>query len=242
MITAEALSVAYASRLALDHVDVVIPRASSTALVGANGSGKTTFLHILAGLKMPSSGRLRVAGDPSVAYVLQRTGGAHWLPLTVAEVLRMGAYGRTGLMGRLKPSDRALIAEAAARMDIEDLLEQHLDELSGGQRQRALVAQALVRDADLVLLDEPVTGLDLPSQQRILDLVDEEVARGRTVVMSTHHLDEARRCDLVMLLAGRLVAFGPPDEVLVEENLRAAFGDRVVGSGDDVTVHDDHGH
>ena len=242
MIRAERLGVAYPTRSVLDALDFDLPSGSSTALVGPNGSGKTTLLNVVAGLRAPSSGRLTVDGNPSVAYVLQRTGGPHWLPLTVAEVLRMGAYGRVGLLGRLSGRDRALVAEAAERLEVTDLLDRQLAELSGGQRQRALVAQALVRDADLLLLDEPVTGLDLPSQGRILDLVGEETGRGRTVMMSTHHLDEARRCDLVMLLAGRLVALGPPDDVLDEANLRAAFGDRVVGSGADVTVHDDHGH
>ena len=118
-------------------------------------------------------------------------------------------------------------------------LSRSLTDLSGGERQRALLAQALVQDAPTLLLDEPITGLDLASQKRILDVVDDEASAGRTVVMSTHHLDEARHVSTVVLLANRLVACGPPAEVLTEANLRAAYGSRVLGG---TTILDDHGH
>ena len=104
--------------------------------------------------------------------------------------------------------------------------------------------QALVQRADLLLLDEPITGLDLASQQRILAIVDEEKQTGSTVVLSTHHLDEARHADQILLLATRAIATGPPDEVLTEANLRAAYGNRVLSprDGEELAVLDDHGH
>ena len=160
----------------------------------------------------------------------------------------MGRYGRRGLLGRLTGADRRLIAEAAGRLEIDDLLDEPFGELSGGQKQRVLLAQALAQEPTVLLLDEPITGLDLASQQRILDLIEDETSRGNTVVITTHNLDEARHCDTVLLLATQLVATGPPDEVLTPSHLRTAFGDRVLGDhrGHDhaaeLLIVDDHGH
>ena len=140
----------------------------------------------------------------------------------------MGRFGRRGLLGRLRADDRDAIAAAARRLDVEALRKRPFGDLSGGQRQRVLVAQALASEPDLLLLDEPITGLDLPSQQRILDLIDEVTAAGAAVVLSTHHLGEARRTDVVVLLAGCLLAAGPPDEVLQPGLLAEAFGNRLV--------------
>jgi ABC-type Mn2+/Zn2+ transport system ATPase subunit len=110
------------------------------------------------------------------------------------------------------------------------------------------VAQALAREADVLLLDEPITGLDLLSQERILAVIEEERHDGRTVVLTTHHLDEARHCDEVVVLDGRLVAVGPPDDILVPAVLREAYGERVLGDhahhahAHDLVLVDDHGH
>src|SRR5690606_301511 len=123
------------------------------------------------------------------------------LPITVSETVTMARYARRGAFGRFDRRDRALVADALERLDVAALAGRQLHELSGGQRQRVLVAQGLVQEADLLLLDEPVTGLDVVSQQRIVDAVAGELAAGRTVLSSTHDLDDARRADLVMLLA-----------------------------------------
>ena len=110
------------------------------------------------------------------------------------------------------------------RLDILDLASRHLDELSGGQRQRVFVAQGLAQATDLLLLDEPVTGLDLPSKDRIKAVIGEERARGATVILTTHELADAAAADWVLLLAGRVVAVGPPDAVLVPSSLTEAYG------------------
>ena len=235
-IAAQGISVAYGSTLALDEVSFSLTPGTSTALVGPNGSGKTTLLHVLAGLRRPSRGTLDLGGHGPIALVAQQSHQARWMPLTVGEVLRMGRYGRRGLIGRLGDRDHQLVAEAAQRMKVDDLTNRQVSELSGGQRQRVLVAQALAQDAGLLLLDEPITGLDLPSQQRILDVIAEETAAGATVLLSTHHLDEAHHCDRVLLLSGRLVADGPPEAVLTPARLRETYGARLLGD------HADHGH
>ncbi len=241
------VSMAYGRHLALSGVDLTVHAGTATALVGPNGSGKTTLLHLIAGLLTPTSGRIDPA-PPTVAYVLQHPGSGNWMPLTVSEVLHMGRYRGHRLIGRLGRRDLAAIDEAAGRLAVADLVDRQFGELSGGQRQRVLVAQALAQQAPVVLMDEPITGLDLDSQQRILDVIDQETARGTAVVLSTHHLDEAHHCDQVALFARRLVAAGPPAEVLRPEVLRQAYEDHLFNAHADhdhpsgLLLIDEHGH
>jgi ABC-type Mn2+/Zn2+ transport system ATPase subunit len=237
-VDARGVQVRFGSLVALEDLTVRIRRGRSVALIGPNGSGKTTLLHLLAGLRRPDAGTLTVTpGDGGrIAYVLQSQGRGAWMPLTALEVVRMGRYPRRGLFRPLRRGDHLVVAEMAARMEVDHLLHRQFGELSGGQRQRVRVAQALAQEPSLLLLDEPVTGLDLPSQDRILRLVDEERARGTTVILSTHALDEARHCDEVLLLAGRLVGVGTPDDVLRPELLREAYAGRLLGE------HTGHAH
>jgi len=244
VITLDEVTVRFERTTALDSISATFTPGTSTAVIGPNGSGKTTLLHVLAGLEGPTSGTIDRSEVDTTALVTQHRLGQHWMPLTVREVIGIGTFAKAALFGRSRASDRAAVSEAADRLEVQDLLDLSYGDLSGGQRQRVNVAQALVQRAKLLLLDEPITGLDLASQQRILAIVDEEKHDGSTVVLSTHHLDEARHADQIMLLATRSVAAGPPDEVLTETNLRAAYGNRVLApnNGKDLTVLDDHGH
>jgi ABC-type Mn2+/Zn2+ transport system ATPase subunit len=241
MATFDDVQFRYGDLVALDRTTTEFERGTSIALVGANGSGKSTVLKLLAGLLTATSGTVRRAND-AVAFVAQQHHHHQWLPIQVAEVLRMGCYRRRGLLGRITADDRREIDHVADRLGIRDLMARSYGELSGGQRQRVLVAQALIGPPDLVLLDEPITGLDLPSQEVILGLVDDETRRGATVVFSTHHLEEAKRADRVMLLAGCVVADGPPGDVLRPQHLTMAFGGRVLDIGGGAVIVDDHGH
>ena len=177
-----------------------------------------------------------------MAYVFQSTETPAHLPLTVTEVVTMGRYGSAGLVGRLGASGRAEVRRAMQRVGITDLADRQLLELSGGQRQRVLVAQGLASQADLLVLDEPMTGLDVTSRERILEVMVEERAEGRTVVFSTHDLSEAAEADQVVLLAGRLIAAGTPDEVLVEQHLIEAYRGRVVDVAGVRIIDDPHHH
>jgi manganese transport system ATP-binding protein len=237
-----AASVRFGDVLALAPTDLTVHASTSMALVGANGSGKSTLLKLLAGLISPSEGRVDRADGVGVAFVAQQHGHHRWLPLMVDEVLRMGTYRGRPLVQRIRADQRAELDAIADRLEVGDLRRRAFGELSGGQRQRVLVAQALIGSPRLLLLDEPITGLDLASQQRILTVIGEEVAGGSGVVYSTHHLEEARRAERVVLLAGEVVAAGPPSDVLRADLLALAFGGRVLRIDDQAMLVDDHGH
>jgi ABC-type Mn2+/Zn2+ transport system ATPase subunit len=238
----DAVAVRYEEIEALAPTDLRFRPGTSTALVGANGSGKSTVLKVLAGLVRPASGSVRRAEGLEAAFVAQQHGHHRWMPLTVREVLRMGCYRRAGMLGRVRRDDLAQLDEAAERLEVAELLDRGFGELSGGQRQRVLVAQALIGAPRLVLFDEPITGLDLASQATILRVMAEEARDGATVVFSTHHLAEARRADRVVLLAGRVLADGPPTEALRPELLVEAFSGRVLELDEQSLLLDDHGH
>jgi iron complex transport system ATP-binding protein len=242
VIRAENLVLAYGDRIALAPSTFEIPTGAITAIIGPNGSGKSTLLHAIAGLVEPASGSLSVPFGKKIAYVLQSTKLNEMTPITVLEAVRMGRYARLGFFGRFRPGDRSACDQAMARLGIEDLGARHLSELSGGQRQRVFVAQGIAQEAPLLLLDEPITGLDLVSRDYILQVVEEEKAAGVTIVGTTHSLDEARMADYVLLLAGRIVASGSPEEVLTTDTLSEAYGHPMSTTGDGRVLHDDPHH
>jgi len=245
-ITARGLQLAYGVRVALAAFDLDIPAGTITAVIGPNGSGKSTLLHAIAGLLEPVGGELGVPVSypkhRGTAYVLQSTKVHAEMPITVREVVSMGRYSRLGMFARFQTADRDACRSAMARLDVLDLAHRHLDELSGGQRQRVFVAQGLAQEADLLLLDEPITGLDIVSRDRILEAVATERAGGVTVVMSTHDLSEAANADHVVLLSGRVVASGPPEEVLTAPYLNEAYGINLLTTEDGTVVLDDPYH
>ena len=218
----------YGTRLVLDRSSLVVPTGTVTILIGPNGAGKSTLLNGIAGLVTPASGRVTLGkanGRPyRIAYVLQDTKINQSLPVTVREVVSMGRYPGKGPLRPLSRLDRRLVDEVMERTEISHLAKRHLSRLSGGERHRVLLAQGLVQDHDILLLDEPATGLDLVSTQAIRETVRDEHARGCTVVLTTHDLDEAWEADHVVLLAGRVVTSGPPSEVLRASHLTEAYG------------------
>lgn len=242
--TAHELELAHGAHRALAPASFSIPSGAITALIGPNGAGKSTLLHALAGLLPARSGRLELAvtRPQGVAYVLQGTQVPTHLPLTVRETVTMGRYATTGPWRRLRGTDRTLIEGAIDALGLAPIAHRPLHELSGGQRQRAFVAQGLAQDAELLLLDEPITGLDVVSRQHILDAIRGERAKGRAVVVSTHDLGDAQASDHLLLLAGRLVAEGSPAAVLTEANLADAYGGHVLRLGGGTLILDDHAH
>jgi zinc/manganese transport system ATP-binding protein len=214
------LSAGYPGRPVLHELDAEIPALALTALVGPNGSGKSTLLGVLAGVIRPTSGELRHDGDRPPAFVPQRGAVGDALPLTVRQTVEMGRWGERGPWRRLTRQDRAIVDTAMERLGITDLASRQLGELSGGQRQRALIAQGLTQESDLLLLDEPTTGLDPEARERIAALLTELVADGVTVVQATHDLEAARSADTCLLLRdGHLVGQGNPEQLLTASTL-----------------------
>jgi iron complex transport system ATP-binding protein len=225
-----------------------LPTGAVTAVIGPNGSGKSTLLNLLAGLLRPTTGTLEVlggtGGDVSrlISYVLQATNVNDTLPISVREVVTMGRYGSSGLLRKLHANDRAAVRRALEALGIADIARRSLHELSGGQRQRVFVAQGLAQDHIVLLLDEPLMGLDLVSTAAIERVILDERNAGGTVVLTTHDVSQALASDWAILMAGRVVAFGPPLEALSPENLALAYGIRVVQTADGRFVVDDPAH
>ena len=244
----DCVCVRYGSLEALHDVSLRIPQGVSVAVIGPNGSGKSTLLGVLSGLVEVASGSARVLGEPvpprrgRVAHVLQETAVRPEVAMTVAETVRLGTYAELGLLRRASPAVRGRVRAAIERLQLDGLLDRQLPELSGGQRQRVLIAQGLVQDARLLLLDEPVAGLDVTSQRIILDVIAAERDRGHTVITTTHDIGSAAAADLVVLVATDVVAFGPPEEVLTPEHLSRAFGGHLHVLPDGTLVLDDPAH
>ncbi len=220
----------YGDHTALGASSFVIPARAVTAVIGPNGSGKSTVLNALAGLVEPAAGTLEVLGTSPVqararvSYVLQSVTVPAGTPLTVGETVGMGRYPRLGLWRRRSADDRRRVHSAMEQLAIVDLARRHLTELSGGQRQRVYVAQGIAQSHEVLLLDEPLTGLDLVSARTIDGIIHSERHRGCSVVLTTHDLEEARAADHVLLMNGRVVASGPPEQVLTLANLEIAYG------------------
>ncbi len=214
------LCAGYSGRPVLHQLDVQIRASATTALVGPNGSGKSTLLGVLAGVIHPTSGELRHAGNRPPAFVPQRGAVGDALPLTVRQTVEMGRWGERGPWRRLTRQDHATVDTAMERLGITDLATHQLGELSGGQRQRTLIAQGLAQESDLLLLDEPTTGLDPEARERIATVLTELATDGVTVVHATHDLEAARSADVCLLLHdGRLVGQGHPEQLLTASML-----------------------
>jgi len=201
---ARGLRVEFPGTVALDDVDLDLPRAALTVIVGPNGAGKSTLLEVLAGARIPASGSIEL-GDQSRAFVPQRAAVGEHLPLTVRDVVTVGAWGRIGPLRRLTREDRKVVDLSMRRLDIAHLGRHPFSSLSGGQRQRALLAQGLARQAEILLLDEPTTGLDSASAELNRTAIEEEIRRGATAVCVSHDERLIAEADQVIRLeAGRL--------------------------------------
>jgi ABC-type Mn2+/Zn2+ transport system ATPase subunit len=226
LVEASALSAGYGGPAVLERVELNVEAGQSVCVLGPNGGGKTTLFRTLVGELVPLSGSVRVSGRP--AYVAQTERTRLDFPVSAHEVALMGtlARGRWWLPARRAERDAA--AAALARVGLEDRAGEQFGALSGGQRQRTLLARALVQDARVLLLDEPLSGVDPASAERINSLLGELTDEGRALLVSTHDVDSARAFDLVLCLNRSQVAFGPPSEVLTREVIERTYESEIV--------------
>ena len=241
----------YGDRAAIDDISLEIAPGSLTAVFGPNGGGKSTLLKCIAGLLRPWSGSIEVLGGAvgasasRIAYVPQVEQVDWSFPVSGDEVVMMGRTPLLGPTRRPGGADRDAVAAALARVEMDGLADRQIGELSGGQRRRVFLARALAADPLLYLLDEPVTGVDPTTQERIMNILDDEARRGRTVVATTHDLAcAAQRFHDVVALAGRVVAHGKAQLVLDREVLERTYGGHLVplAGGGLVLLDDPHHH
>ncbi|MBU0494649.1 MAG: metal ABC transporter ATP-binding protein [Chloroflexi bacterium] len=227
------VSVRYDGTVALEHISLRVEPGARVAVVGPNGAGKSTLFKAVAGVIQAASGTIRVyghgpGGHICIGYVPQRSHVDWDFPANVRDVVMMGRTGKLGLFRWPRRADWDVVRHSLEQVGMQDLAHKQIGELSGGQQQRVFIARALAQEAELLLMDEPLTGLDTPAQEDILHILTSLQAQGVTMLVATHDLDlAAQHFDQVLLLNRRLIGFGPPPAVFTPDNLRAAYGGHV---------------
>jgi ABC-type Mn2+/Zn2+ transport system ATPase subunit len=215
---------------ALHEISFQLGMGQQAAIVGPNGAGKSTLFKVVAGTVKPIRGMVNIYGhDPDqhicIGYVPQRSQIDWSFPATVEDVVMMGRVGQIGLFRWPSRRDWEKVRGCLERVNASHLAKKQIGELSGGQQQRVFIARALAQGADLLLLDEPFSGLDSPSYGAILDVLGSLQEDRVAVMVATHDLNLAReRFELVMLLNREIIAFGPAQKVLAPKNLLQAYG------------------
>ena len=225
------VTVRFDHRAALESITEQVRCNSLTAIVGPNGAGKTTLLRSILGWHPLSTGEIRIGDShahhalPRLAYLPQRAEIDWDFPVTVGAVVEQGRYPHLGPFRSFDRGDREAVAKAIQEMGLESMVNRQIRLLSGGQEQRVFLARALAQGADIFLLDEPFSSLDMRATEDLLALFQEWKTQGRTLLAVVHDLDMARRAfDHVLLLRSKLIASGEPSSVLTESNLQAAYG------------------
>jgi ABC-type Mn2+/Zn2+ transport system ATPase subunit len=223
------VSIRFNGNLALDNVSFQLHRGERVAVIGPNGAGKSTLFNVISGVLTPSRGQVQVYGHAPgqhicIAYVPQRSQVDWQFPVNVADVVMMGRVGRLGLFRWPSRKDWARVQEALELVGMAGLAKRQIGELSGGQQQRVFIARALAQEAELMLLDEPLNGLDIKSQEGIFAILEELRRRNVTVMVATHDLNlAAERFDRLMLLNQRIIGFGQAAEVFTPQLLNQAY-------------------
>jgi ABC-type Mn2+/Zn2+ transport system ATPase subunit len=243
------VSAGYGDRVALENVNLAVEAGTLLAVVGPNGAGKSTLLKLMAGLIPPWTGRVEVLGHPAgqqarrVAYVPQAELVDWAFPVTVVDVVMMGRYPALGPLRRPSAADRRAVNEALDRVSMTEYAGTQIGSLSGGQRRRVFLARALAAEPDLFLLDEPVTGIDATTQEDLMDLLEAEARRGKTVIATTHDLAcAAQRFQRVAAINRTVIAHGPSSLVLDPDVLAKTYGGHLLFLGGQAVVLDDAHH
>lgn len=233
-LTVSGVTVTYRNgQTALRDASFAIPRGTITALVGVNGSGKSTLFKAIMGFVPSGSGSVTIMGEPAgralkrniVAYVPQAEEVDWNFPVLVEDVVMMGRYGHMGFLRIASSEDRRMVDAALARVGMSSYRKRQIGELSGGQKKRVFLARALAQEGQVILLDEPFTGVDVTTEEAIIKLLQELRAEGRIMLVSTHNLGSVPEfCDRAVLLNKTVLAAGPTEEVFTHENLQKAFG------------------
>jgi ABC-type Mn2+/Zn2+ transport system ATPase subunit len=229
------LSVHYEDRSALRNVTLPIFSGEILGLLGPNGAGKSTLLKVIAGMLPASHGRVTFRGETitsalsCITYVPQRTDVDWSFPISVMDATLLGLAPSRSRWKPFSRRDRDLAMHALEQVKMDDLATAQIGALSGGQQQRVFLARALLNCGDVLLLDEPFTGVDIPTQEMLVEIFERLRTQGTAIVYATHDLQQAARTsDRVVLVNGEVIAYGTPDEVLNHNSLRQTFGGQVI--------------
>ena len=257
VVKVKGINVVYESGYALEDVTFELGKGVHLAVVGPNGAGKSTLFKVIAGVLVPASGEVNVYGhEPGghicIAYVPQRSQVDWNFPVSVSDVVLMGRVGQMGLFRNPSSEDHEFVRQALDIVGMTEFAGRQISQLSGGQQQRMFIARALAQQAELMLMDEPLTGLDVNSQEDIFNILSELKSRRVTVLLSLHDLQLAsQRFEQVMLLNHKIMGIGSPAEVLSPENLLEAYAGKVqlvqvnsgfVALGDTCCDGEEHNH
>ena len=228
------ITVAYRNgTTALKHASFAAPRGSITALVGVNGAGKSTIFKAIMGFVPLAGGGISILGQAGrqaqrqnkIAYVPQSEDVDWNFPVLVEDVVMMGRFGHMNMLRIPRAADRDKVAAALARVDMAGFARRQIGELSGGQQQRVFLARALAQEGEVILLDEPFTGVDVKTEDAIIALLRGLRDEGKVILVSTHNLGSVPEfCDRTVLVKGTVLAAGPTEEVFTRERLEEAFG------------------
>jgi manganese/iron transport system ATP-binding protein len=229
------ITAGYNGKPALENLSFIVEHGGQVAVVGPNGAGKSTLFKTLVGLLPLQAGEIKVHGLPlgdhqyCVAYVPQREEVDWRFPVSVTDVIMMGRFGRQSWLGRPGRADYEAVHRSLELMGIADYARNPIGDLSGGQQQRVFLARAIAQEPHILLMDEPFTSVDAPTQETTLLLLDQLKKLNVTVLVSTHDLNMAsRRFDAVLLINRRLIAYGTPQQVFSSENVHKAFGSQIL--------------
>ncbi|QYO77052.1 manganese/iron ABC transporter ATP-binding protein [Devosia salina] len=249
------ITVAYRNgTTALKHASFTAPRGSITALVGVNGAGKSTIFKAIMGFVPLAGGSISILGDSGrqaqrqnrIAYVPQSEDVDWNFPVLVEDVVMMGRFGHMNFLRMPRPVDREKVAAALARVDMTGFAKRQIGELSGGQKKRVFLARALAQEGEVILLDEPFTGVDVKTEDAIIALLRALRDEGKVILVSTHNLGSVPEfCDRTVLVKGTVLAAGPTAEVFTRDKLEVAFGGvlrHFVLSGPGLHADDDPRH
>lgn len=233
-ILVEGLSVSYERKRVLTNIYLRIERGQIYGVIGPNGAGKSTLFKAILGLVEIASGKVSINGTSiekqrkQVAYIPQKEDVDWQFPATVGDIVRMGRYPHKKLLQRLNRQDEEIIEQAMYELGISDLKDRQIGALSGGQQQRVFIARAMAQEAEILFLDEPFVGVDITTEDKIIELLKKLSAQGKTLLVVHHDLSTVQEYfDQVILLNQRLVAVGPTETTFVEQNINAAYSSQL---------------
>jgi manganese/iron transport system ATP-binding protein len=241
LVVVSGLGVRYLEAVALSGVSFHLCRGEFVAIIGPNGAGKSTLLKALLGL-LPQHSNVELSGEvlfspqlgpkprQAIAYVPQNRALDWRFPVTVWDVVMMARVGHQGWLRRASRRDVEVVMAALERAELVELRQRPIQALSGGQRQRALLARMIAREAPVLFLDEPMSGVDAVSEANIMGLLEEERGQGKGILMVTHNLEAAREwCSHLLLVNETVIASGKPERVYTPEHISATFSRGVRG-------------